>query len=114
MHRTLPTARSLLASRLTFFHSQQYYDGTGPIVGRNVSQILSQVVQGLLLDPKRKFSYVEQAYYTKWYETQTAALQAQVQGLVASGQLVFLNGGWSMHVGEEKEILFPSTAAAPL
>jgi hypothetical protein len=32
-----------------------------------------------------------------WYETQTPELQAAVQGLVASRQLVFLNGGWSMH-----------------
>ena len=30
-----------------------------------------------------------------WYETQTPELQASVQSLVASGQLQFLNGGWS-------------------
>ena len=46
---------------------------------------------------QRKFSYVEQAYFQRWYETQPAALQMAVRGLVSSGQLQFLNGGWSMH-----------------
>jgi alpha-mannosidase len=75
----------------------QYYAGDGPIGGRNVSMILSQVVIALLANPARKFSVTEQAYFQIWYETQSSALQAQVQGLVASGQLNFINGGWSMH-----------------
>lgn len=75
----------------------QYYEGNGPIGGRNVSKIISQVVQGLLADPQRRFSYVEMAFFQIWFETQSPALQAQVQQLVASKQLVFLNGGWSMH-----------------
>jgi hypothetical protein len=75
----------------------QYFNGNGPIHGRNVSFILEQVVQGLLANPKRRFTYVEQAFFQLWYETQTPALQAQVQGLVKSRQLVFQNGGWSMH-----------------
>lgn len=62
-----------------------------------MSFILEQVVQGLLANPKRRFTYVEQAFFQIWYETQTPALQAQVQGLVKSRQLVFQNGGWSMH-----------------
>ena len=33
----------------------------------------------------------------RWWEEQTPAKQAQVQGLVAAGQLEFINGGWSMH-----------------
>ena len=38
-----------------------------------------------------------QAFFQIWYETQPAALQAQVQQLVANKQLTFTNGGWSMH-----------------
>ena len=38
----------------------QYFRGDGPIGGRNVSQILTNVVRGLAADPKRRFSYVEQ------------------------------------------------------
>ena len=44
----------------------QYYDGTGPIHGRNVSFIISQVVQGLLANPKRRFTYVEQVRTRSW------------------------------------------------
>jgi len=75
----------------------QYYDGDGPIGGRNVSRILRAVVAGLQQDPRRRFSYVEQAYFQVWFETQSPATQAAVRALVASKQLVFLNGGWSMH-----------------
>lgn len=38
----------------------QYYYGNGPLSHHNVSMIISQVVQGLLADPRRRFSYVEQ------------------------------------------------------
>jgi hypothetical protein len=58
---------------------------------------LRAVVAGLLQDPKRRFSYVEQAYFQVWFETQSRATQEQVRALVASKQLVFLNGGFSMH-----------------
>jgi alpha-mannosidase len=75
----------------------QYYYGNGPLGARNVSRVIANVVSGLLENSARKFSYVEQAFFQIWYETQTPVLQAQVRDLVASGQLVFLNGGWSMH-----------------
>jgi alpha-mannosidase len=75
----------------------QYYQGDGPIGGRNVTRILRAVVAGLLQDPKRRFSYVEQAYFQVWFETQEEDVKASVRALVASKQLVFLNGGWSMH-----------------
>ena len=75
----------------------QYYQGDGPIGGRNVTRILRAVVAGLLQDPKRRFSYVEQAYFQVWFETQEEDVKASVRALVASKQLIFLNGGWSMH-----------------
>jgi hypothetical protein len=62
-----------------------------------VSQIISQVVLALSANPARKFSVTEQAYFQIWYETQSPATQAQVQSLVASGQLTFINGAFSMH-----------------
>ena len=55
------------------------------------------MVLGLLENPDRRFIYVEQAFFQRWWSEQTPAKQAQVQGLVASGQLEFINGGWSMH-----------------
>ena len=76
----------------------QYYYGTGPYPPeiRNVTRILSLVIEGLLADPARRFAYVEQAYFQLYYATSTPAAQADIRRLVASKQLVFLNGGWSM------------------
>ena len=73
------------------------YYGNGPIGGRNVSQIITNVVRGLAADPKRRFSYVEQAFFQIWFETQADDVKATVRTLVANRQLVFLNGGFSMH-----------------
>ena len=75
---------------------QYYYGRVKSDYGQNVSLILNSVIPALLADPKRRFSYVEQAYFQIWFETQAPAVQAQVKALVASRQLVFLNGGWSM------------------
>jgi hypothetical protein len=81
--------------RLTYL---QYYNGHVPSdYGQNVSLILNSVIPALIADPKRRFSYVEQAYFQIWYETQPPAVQTQVKALVASRQLVFLNAAWSMH-----------------
>lgn len=41
-------------------------------------------------------SYVEQAFFSRWWSEQTAARQADVRRLVSSGQLVFANGGYCM------------------
>ena len=76
----------------------QYYYGTGPYGPqfRNASKIFSQVVKGLLEDPERRFSYVEQGFFQLFYESAPATMQATVRSLVAEKRLVFLNGGFSM------------------
>lgn len=76
----------------------QYYYGTGPYPAaiRNVTRILSLVIEGLLADPARRFSYVEQAYFQLYWASASPAAQADIRSLVARKQLVFLNGGWSM------------------
>ena len=40
---------------------------------------------------------MEQAFFQYWFEHQNVTTQNIVKGLVANGQLTFLNGGWSMH-----------------
>ena len=79
-----------------------YYSGTGDVgcsddAACNVSRILSNVVAGLGRSPRRVFSVVEQAFFQLFFEQAAPSLQAQVRALVAAGQLVFLNGGFSMH-----------------
>ena len=76
---------------------QYYYGANNSIQHANVNSILSATVLALLEDPNRKFIEVEQAFFMRWWAEQTPAKQAAVKGLVASGQLEFINGGWSMH-----------------
>lgn len=59
--------------------------------------ILLSIVHELSFNVNRRFSYVEQAFFQRFWEdidTQTAAL---VRTLVANGQLEFINGGFVMH-----------------
>ncbi|KAK8944596.1 hypothetical protein KSP39_PZI007703 [Platanthera zijinensis] len=76
----------------------QYYTGSNnSIQGACVSNVLDSVVVALLKDPSRKFIYVEQAFFQIWWAEQSEATQQLVKGLVDSGQLEFINGGWCMH-----------------
>ena len=59
--------------------------------------IISANILSLLEDPNRKFIYVEQAFFQRWWSQQAPEKRDQVSALVASGQLEFINGGWSMH-----------------
>ncbi len=40
---------------------------------------------------------VQQAFFFRWWQEQTAEVQDMVQQLVANNQLEFINGGWCMH-----------------
>ena len=96
--RCVRSLRGVQCSRPTFhlatpLFPPQYYSGTGPIKGRNVTKIIDSVVDALLANSTRRFSYVEQAFFQLFYESQPAPRQAQIQGLVKSRQLTFLNGG---------------------
>ena len=59
--------------------------------------ILDTVVTSLAQDPARKFTYVEQAFFQRWWRELSPARQAATKALVAGGQLNFVNGGWCMH-----------------
>ena len=62
-----------------------------------VQYILDSVVSALQDNPDRKFIYVEQAFFQRWWRVQTPSKQNIVRQLVQSGQLEFINGGWCMH-----------------
>ena len=62
-----------------------------------MNAIISANVLSLLDNPDRKFTYVEQAFFQRWVEEQTEEKLQSVRQLVASGQLEFINGGFSMH-----------------
>lgn len=58
--------------------------------------ILDSVVDALLADPSKRFSYAEVAFFSRWWRVQSAPRRAAVAALVAQRRLVFVNGGWCM------------------
>lgn len=59
--------------------------------------ILSTVVQELIDNPHRKFTYVEMKFFTMWYEQQSDKTKAALKELIKEGRFEFVNAGWSMH-----------------
>lgn len=62
-----------------------------------VQFILTSVIDALRANPDRKFVVVEQWFFKRWYEALDEDVQSTVASFVASGQLVFANGGLVMH-----------------
>ncbi|OIW19935.1 hypothetical protein TanjilG_30849 [Lupinus angustifolius] len=76
----------------------QYYVGSNnSIQGACVQNVLDSLVPALLADKNRKFIYVEQAFFQRWWREQSEVVQNTVKQLVNSGQLEFINGGMCMH-----------------
>lgn len=78
----------------------QYYAGVNPkgqSISGYVKMILDTVIRSLLENPERKFTYVEQAFFQRWWREQTTAMQNLTRELVNAGRLEFTNGGWCMH-----------------
>jgi alpha-mannosidase len=76
----------------------EYYAGlNNSIQHASVRHILESTVDSLVKDPARKFIYVEQAFFMRFYAERTDEEAAVVRELVAEGRLSFVNGGWSMH-----------------
>ena len=76
----------------------QYYTGLhNEIQHAMVQFILDSVILELSKDPQRKFVYVEQAFFQRWWRQQSEATRNLTRGLVSGGQLEFANGGWCMH-----------------
>lgn len=63
----------------------------------SVKSILDSTIRALIENSDRKFTYVEMAFFSKWWELQTKEMQYKVKYLVANKQLTFVNGGWCMH-----------------
>ncbi|ORC93241.1 lysosomal alpha-mannosidase precursor [Trypanosoma theileri] len=76
---------------------QYQYGLNNSIQSANVNIVISSVVGGLLLNPERRFTYVEMGFFSRWWAEQPAPTRAAVRTLVAEGRLQFANGGWSMH-----------------
>jgi len=59
--------------------------------------ILTSVTTELYKNPQRKFTYVEQAFFQRWWRVQDDGWKSITKKLVDNKQLQFINGGWCMH-----------------
>lgn len=76
----------------------QYYVGSNnSIQVACVQNVLDSLIPALLADKNRKFIYVEQAFFQRWWRQQNDAVKKTVGLLVSSGQLELINGGMCMH-----------------
>lgn len=66
----------------------------------NVRFILTTVVEQLKRNPTRRFTYVEVAFFDRWWSEQTDSVKQDVRDLVAAKQLEFANGGWYVLIVE--------------
>ena len=70
----------------------EYYSGTNQESQHvMVSLILDSVIEELLKNPKRKFTYVEMKFFTMWYWRQSEETRNNVKMLVREGRLEFSN-----------------------
>eukprot|EP00521_Asterionellopsis_glacialis_P017327 CAMPEP_0195302294 /NCGR_PEP_ID=MMETSP0707-20130614/30840_1 /TAXON_ID=33640 /ORGANISM="Asterionellopsis glacialis, Strain CCMP134" /LENGTH=1068 /DNA_ID=CAMNT_0040365501 /DNA_START=82 /DNA_END=3288 /DNA_ORIENTATION=- len=76
---------------------QYYYGQNSTIQDAFVQSIITTVVEELVKNPKRKFTYVEQKFFSVWWAEQSDQKKATVRELVRNRQLAFVNGGWCMH-----------------
>ncbi|CAH8588328.1 unnamed protein product [Dicrocoelium dendriticum] len=75
---------------------QYYYGSMNHIQRAGVQYILDSVVDALAADPARRFTYVEVAFFDRWWRSQPDSVKQLVKNLVNSGQLQFALGAWSM------------------
>ena len=76
---------------------QYYYGLNSTIQNACVSCILDTVIHELQRNPNRKFTYVEMAFFSMWWDDQSTYTKDIVRELVKNKQLSFVNGGWCMH-----------------
>src|SRR5947209_127883 len=72
--------------------SQYFYGANNSLQQAGVQYILDAVVESLLAHPDRKFIYVEQAFFQRWWRQQTEEQKQNVKKLIQKGQFEFVNG----------------------
>ncbi|KAK6127824.1 hypothetical protein DH2020_038426 [Rehmannia glutinosa] len=71
----------------------QYYVGSNnSIQGACVQNVLDSLIPALLADKNRKFIYVEQAFFQRWWRDQSEDMKKTVEMLVNSEMVAYLLG----------------------
>eukprot|EP00636_Phaeomonas_parva_P016919 CAMPEP_0118851794 /NCGR_PEP_ID=MMETSP1163-20130328/1098_1 /TAXON_ID=124430 /ORGANISM="Phaeomonas parva, Strain CCMP2877" /LENGTH=1103 /DNA_ID=CAMNT_0006784183 /DNA_START=134 /DNA_END=3445 /DNA_ORIENTATION=+ len=76
---------------------QYFYGANNTIQHAGVQHVLDSVFAELKRKPERRFTYVEMAFFARWYTQLAADEKDEVRSLVKDGRLTFANGGWCMH-----------------
>jgi len=76
----------------------EYASGSNETIqGVCTNCLIDSVILYLGLNPERKFTYVEQAFFQRWWRQSSDEQKDEARRLVHDGQLQFVNGGWCMH-----------------
>jgi hypothetical protein len=76
----------------------EYYTGIFNWVAQaSVNHIITTVIDELVRDENKRFTYVEMKFLSMWWNEQDDAMKATVRSLVQQGRLELVNAGWSMH-----------------
>ncbi|GAA50092.1 lysosomal alpha-mannosidase [Clonorchis sinensis] len=75
---------------------QEYYDSS-------VRSILDTSISTLLENETYRFTYVEMAFFHKWFAQQSTFLQSKVRELIRTGRPEFALGGW---VSSDEAVVF--------
>lgn len=60
-------------------------------------KIISNVIEALAKDEKRKFIWAETSYFSMWWAEATPAKKVMAQEQIKNGQLEIVTGGWVMN-----------------
>uniref|UniRef100_A0A1I7TIL4 Alpha-mannosidase n=1 Tax=Caenorhabditis tropicalis TaxID=1561998 RepID=A0A1I7TIL4_9PELO len=73
----------------------QYFWGAKPeLVPVGVQYIYNTVIDELLKNPDRRFSFAETGFLWRWYTSNSDYDRHQLQKLVKNGQIEIIGGGW--------------------
>jgi len=61
---------------------EYYYGSNNTITKAGVQYILDGIIEELYLDPKKRFSYVEMAFFSRWWNEQGLIVKNVVKKLI--------------------------------
>ena len=77
---------------------EEYFYGLNQTIQHaHVQSIITTVMEALLANPNRTFSFVETKFFSMWWKEQRPEMKETVKFLIQNDQLAFINGGWCMH-----------------
>ena len=74
---------------------QYFYGQRNDFAHAGVGYSLDTIVQSLEVNPDRKFTFAEQAFFQRWWNEQNEERRNVTKALVANGQLSFVLNGWA-------------------